>query len=79
VLEWSILLEGLSPSEIRARFIAQFIGSGATDWLKDQIASLREADSALCEVHSEIRQAVEQLARLIHEDREDRDFGWGHD
>ncbi|MBZ5645145.1 MAG: hypothetical protein LAO19_20485 [Acidobacteriia bacterium] len=72
VLERSILLENLSPSDIRAKFIAQFIGSSAAEWLKDQIASLKEADDALLRVHAEIHRALDELE--ARGDRASREF-----
>jgi hypothetical protein len=60
-LEREIVLERLSPAEIRTRFINQLIGLPAVDWLKDQTSALRVVVVAGRETVDSVAAAVEAL------------------
>lgn len=60
-LERSILLESLSPFEIRTRFVTQLLGSNASEWLTEQTTILNAADTAMHEVQDTIRASLESI------------------
>jgi len=60
-LERDVLLEKLSPSEIRTRFISQLMGWPAEDWLNEQTVTRKTANVALRDTVDSVATALDDL------------------
>jgi hypothetical protein len=57
-LERAILLENLTPVEIRSRFVTQLLGTSAGDWLTEIMNGIKSADAKLRACADSIRERL---------------------